>query len=367
MLLFVILALPVPQLILLATGRAAHFPGDCTWETVASSTSKTSEGLDSGQNGDFQNTLLNTIKFYVVLGGGGVGEEGWGKKGEGHHKSMWKVLIYKRNMCVVNFVLHAYTVFRNEALRSYVTKCMWHSGGEQRTQNIWANTQWHLPPPNLKWPPFRSGATRVPEEKLPRISYFKFLFSSICKLCQIVTVLSEITHARCFPQADYFLDGVIKNASAISKNKIMEKPLCFDHVKNISSAVLKSSCISKLRIWHSTGLSFRLGITFVNRKSAHTTPGSVWKNTVCTSLEETCLVWVFLLLKGRSTSTLGMLHSLFSARQLKHLCSVPQRNRYALGQGYKCWDGYSVKCRASHLLLVADLKGDKSMLITASR
>lgn len=104
MLLFIVLASPVPQLILLATGRAAHFPGDCTWETVAFSTSKTSEGEDSGQNGDLQNTLLNTIKFYVVLGGRKVR-----KKGEGYHTSMWNVLLYKRNMCVVNFVLHMST------------------------------------------------------------------------------------------------------------------------------------------------------------------------------------------------------------------------------------------------------------------
>lgn len=81
---------------------------------------------------------------------------------------------------------------------------------------------------------FRSSATRVPKQKLPRIPYFMFLSSSVCKLCQSVTVLASITHARCFPQVDYFLDSVIKNVSAISKNKIMEKPFCFDHVKNIS-------------------------------------------------------------------------------------------------------------------------------------
>lgn len=176
-------------------------------------------------------------------------------------------------MCCQFCFTCTYTVFRNEVWRSHVTKCMWHSGGEQRTQNLWANTQWHLPSPNLKWPTFWGGATKVPKEKLPRISYSKFLSSSVCKLCQSLTVLAETTHARCFPQADYFLDSIIKNVSAISKNKIMEKPLCFDHVKNISSALLKSSHTSMPGIWHSAGLSFRLGITFVNRKSAHTTSG----------------------------------------------------------------------------------------------
>lgn len=83
-LLFIILAFPAPHMILLAVGRAAHFPGDSTRETVAFSTPQTSEGLDSGQNGDLQNTLLNTIKFYLAF----RRKRGEEKKGKGHPKSM---------------------------------------------------------------------------------------------------------------------------------------------------------------------------------------------------------------------------------------------------------------------------------------
>lgn len=45
------------------------------------------------------------------------------------------------------------------------------------------------------------------------------------------------------------------------------------------------------------------------------------------------------------------------------LHGVPE---YAPGQGYKGWAGYSLKLRASHLVLLADLAGDKSVLITAT-
>lgn len=45
------------------------------------------------------------------------------------------------------------------------------------------------------------------------------------------------------------------------------------------------------------------------------------------------------------------------------LHGVPE---YAPGQGYKGWAGCSLKLRASHLVLLADLAGDKSVLITAT-
>lgn len=86
--------------------------------------------------------------------------------------------------------------------------------------------------------------------KLPSISYCKFLSSSVCKLCQSLTVLAEIIQARCLLQADFFWIASSKMSQAISKNRIMEKTLCFVHVKNISTAPLKSSCTSMLAIWH---------------------------------------------------------------------------------------------------------------------
>lgn len=101
-----------------------------------------------------------------------------------------------------------------------------------------------------KWIAFRGGTTGVPIDKLPSISYCKFLFSSVYKVCQSLTVLAEITHARCLPQADFFWIASSKKCLSYFQEQNYGKILCFVHVKNISTALLKSSRIFMLAIWH---------------------------------------------------------------------------------------------------------------------
>lgn len=138
---------------------------------------------------------------------------------------------------------------------------------------------------------FRGGATGVHIDKLPCISYCKFLPSSVCKLCQSLTVSAEIIHARCLPQADFFFDSFIENVSVISNNKIREKYFVLSTLKIFQLLRWKALALPSSQF--GTRLSFRHGITFVNIKSVHTTSSKVWKTTVCTCLEETCFATIY--------------------------------------------------------------------------
>jgi len=97
---------------------------------------------------------------------------------------------------------------------------------------------------------FGGGTIWVPIDELPIISYWKFLFSSVYKLCQNLTVLAEITHARCLPQADFFWIASSKKCLSYFQEQNYGKILCFVHAKNISATLLKSSCTFMLAIWH---------------------------------------------------------------------------------------------------------------------
>lgn len=67
-----------------------------------------------------------------------------------------------------------------------------------------------------------------------------------------------------------------------------------------------------------------------------------------------------------SPPTLGMLHSLFLQGNWATHALLHRVTEYAPGQGSKNIQLSLCKSRASHLLLVVDLKGDKSTLITAT-
>lgn len=138
----------------------------------------------------------------------------------------------------------------------------------------------------------------------------------------MLTVLAEITHARHLLQADFFFpDSFIENVSAVFKNKTMEKLLCFDHVKNISAASLRSSCISMLAIWHRA--VFSSGCYICKHKKCPYYIKLSLKKTVCICLEETCSAANFL-----GPSTLAMLHSLSFCKVTELIMQcTPQSNR----------------------------------------
>lgn len=211
-----------------------------------------------------------------------------------------------------------------------------------------------------KWIAFRGSITRVPIDKLPSISYCKFLFSSVYKLCQSLTVLAEITHARCLPQADFFWIASSKNVSAISKNKIMEKYFVLSMLKIFQLLCWKALAFSCLQF--GTQSFFSSGRYICKHKKCPYYIKLSLKNHCLHMLgKDLFCSYIFF------SPTLGMLHSLsllkgnWAAYALLHGVT-----EYTPGQGYKGWAGYSLKFRASHLVLLADLAGDKSVLITAT-
>lgn len=108
-------------------------------------------------------------------------EEGWGKKGERHQKSMWNVLIYKRNMCVVNFVLRMHT----QPLEMKPEDVMSQSAGDTQMENREPKTSEQTQSGiclHQIWNDQHSEVVQLGclKKQLSRISYFKFLPSSVC-------------------------------------------------------------------------------------------------------------------------------------------------------------------------------------------
>lgn len=78
---------------------------------------------------------------------------------------------------------------------------------------------------NTRQTAFGGGTIWVPIDELPIISYWKFLFSSVYKLCQNLTVLAEITHARCLPQADFCWIASSKMSQLFPRTKLWKNTL----------------------------------------------------------------------------------------------------------------------------------------------
>lgn len=160
-----------------------------------------------------------------------------------------------------------------------------------------------------------------------------------------------------FASSWFFLDSFIKkNVSVISKNKIMEKYFVLSMLKIFQLLCWKALAFSCLQFGTQSVFSSGRYICKHKKcpyyiKSEKPLFAHAWKRSVS---QLVLLCW--------ACSILSLfLQGNWAAYALLH--GVPE---YASGQSYKGWAGYSLKLRASHLVLLADLAGDKSVLITAT-
>jgi len=128
--------------------------------------------------------------------------------------------------------LHSNQVFLHSE-SPYIRKLNCHPCARWRSCNIWANKKMASAFGKKKKPKqlntrqiaFGGGTIWVPIDELPIISYWKFLFSSVYKLCQNLTVLAEITHARCLPQADFCWIASSKMSQLFPRTKLWKNTL----------------------------------------------------------------------------------------------------------------------------------------------